>query len=110
MDERLQEHLRAVARRYRLLRLWRSLAVVWLVAAVLGGILLWLKTRTAWPIESDVSVLAAGVVLLAVAMASIAVLSFRDPRWAAHRIERRFPDLEERLITAITQRPHARSG
>lgn len=110
MDERLRDQLRAVADRYRSLRLWKSLATIWLIAAVAGGVLLWLKMRSEWTLQAEVLVVGAAALVMAFGMVCLANLSFRDPKWAAYRIEKRFPDLEERLITAVGQRRNAKDG
>ena len=98
---RLQERLRPVVAALRGVRFWYLAAGIVVVA-----------TLIAWAMVDPVregrfsGFLVALAILACVAVALVVVaisvrLSFRDPRTVALRIERRFPALQQRLLTAV---------
>src|SRR5688572_10503755 len=101
IERLLQSHLEPVARRHRRLRLWRSLAVCWAVAALGGLLFLWICTR--FNFSRD---LALGI--LAVALGGSLAVTFwyvrrrrTDYRQIARQLEENHPDLHSLLITAV---------
>ena len=110
MDERLLQRLEPVASRYRSVRMWRSLALVWLVVAFVGAVLLWLKSQGTWPQSISPWFLAAVTALIVAVVVAVVRASFRDSQFIAQRVESTFPDLRQRLVTAIAQRPQEPNG
>lgn len=103
MNESLLYRMRPVARRLRGLRFWQ----VWIVAAaVVVGIGLWLRSKAAIGMvdgrEAAIA-LAIGSAIIAVLAAIATRFLYRDPRSIARRIETRFPSLDQRLLTALSQ-------
>ena len=86
------KHWNEVARRFRRVRLWSSLALCWLAWALVGGLLAVagvaarsvVDGRVRWPL----AMLAAATGL----RRSFAMRSARDPRWVARRIEASIPN------------------
>lgn len=104
MNESLLYRMRPVARRLRGLCFWQA----WIgVAVVVVAVAVWLRPRAALGIvdgRDAASALAIGSVVFA-ALAAIATrFLYRDPRAIARRIETRFPSLDQRLLTALSQR------
>ena len=110
MDKRLLHRLERVASRFRSVRMWRSLAAVWLVLALVAAVLLWMKTQGAWPQWISAWFLAAVAAVLVAVVVAVVRASFRDAPSIAQRVESTFPDLRQRLVTAIAQRPQKPDG
>ena len=109
MDTRLQHRLYLVAKRVYLFQLGWSLAVVWLVAALTGWGLLKGAEQIALPKSSVwiwLGVTAAATIVTMIMLR----LRYRDLGAIAARVEREFPALNQRLITAVSLRPNAASG
>ncbi|HEV3023883.1 MAG TPA: hypothetical protein VGX76_15515, partial [Pirellulales bacterium] len=101
IDPRLSLLLDHTAARIRRLRLWRSLAAAWLLAA-LAGAGLWALERSA-PWRFDHAAIFVGCLALAIAIACAwrASASVRDRRWVARQIEATYPELNSCLLAAI---------
>ncbi|MDB5294706.1 MAG: hypothetical protein JWO31_689, partial [Phycisphaerales bacterium] len=104
-DRRLRRALDTVSGRYRRL-LWQiGLAACWLALAVAG------LAALAWWRGAGRAVPLVTLVLMAVLLAALlppllrAVRVVRDPLWVARRLERKFPDLDTRLLAAVEQAP-----
>ena len=102
---RLLEEIERVSRRYRRLVLWGGLSACWLVLALVAGALL------AWSRGRGYAVPGAALILLIVLPLGALLLlmsawrRMKSPLWVAHRIERRFPELDTRLLAALEQTP-----
>ena len=133
MPEAILECLDPVTRRYRQRRWWRSVTVIALVAIAIGSFALWRQPRSATPVAADAEpvpgvageglpaaeamdfLLAPGAEsALLLAVGTLACLfaawcfvrfSFHDRRLIATRVEARFPSLQQRLLTALSQLP-----
>ncbi|MGB7160924.1 MAG: hypothetical protein WBD40_22875 [Tepidisphaeraceae bacterium] len=110
-DERtLHQELASVGRRYRRLLLWTGLALCWVVLALTGAAAL------SWARGAGYAIPGVLLVVLIVLPAVLLPILFgwlrrvRNPAWIAHRIERRFPDLDARLLAAVEQRPDESTG
>src|SRR6187401_361813 len=98
----LRQELNKVSARYRRLMFWAGLAVCWLALAIVGlAVLAWAK---------GASRAVPGLALLLVALPAIlvplllkALRKVQDPAWIAHRIEKKYPDLDTRLLAALEQ-------
>ena len=104
MNETLLDRIRPVTRRLRSVRFWRLLSVI----TFCGAGCAWLIQREVR--EGELNSVQWGQWLLA-AVAAIALLaylvcrlSFRNPRAVARQIEQHFPSLDQRLLTALSQR------
>jgi hypothetical protein len=97
----LRRELDCVAHRYRRLRLWSSLAICWFAFAILGAIFIWWSRSQTVPSPGMVPALGILAVMAAATSAIVALRSARSSDWLARRIERRFPELDARLLTAI---------
>lgn len=110
IERRLQQQLDLVAARVRQVRLWWGLAIAFSTCAAAGGVLVWLfhfqqvyfaqalillGIFTAWSV---------GLALL------LALRGIRNYRQIAARIERKFPELDCALITAVEQQPELPNG
>lgn len=110
IHKRLLGEIDWLARRFRRLYLWRTLALGWLAAAALGAGLLGLGWAAGWGTSWAVPVLLGVVLLTTGASAVRAYGSARDPRWVARQVEARYPDLESLLLAAVEQRPALSDG
>ncbi|TWU48816.1 hypothetical protein Poly51_47200 [Rubripirellula tenax] len=104
MNESLLHRMRPVTRRLRLMRFWQ----VWAVFAVVAvAVAWWLKSRAGSGVIDGYGAaltLASIAFGCAVAVAIGCALMYRDPRMVARRIEEKFPALDQRLLTALSQR------
>jgi hypothetical protein len=113
MSMSLFQALERVARRFRRERLFSSLAICWMVWAVVG-----FGVSTAWfqeafgSIENEwlLSLLAGAAVVSAVICAALAFRRARDPRWVARRIEAKHPELKTGLLAAVEEIGMSPSG
>ena len=107
MSMSLIQALERVARRFRRERLFSSLAICWMVWALVGC---GMKTRLVsgdcrgrstkrWLLGS----LAAAALVSAVLCAVWAQRRARDPRWVARRIEAKHPELKTGLLAAVEE-------
>ncbi len=101
----LYQQLDLVATRYRQRQLWILIACVGCVAVAIGGLLLWLQRRQIWWAQHTGLTLALAAGAGAVVAAVFTQMMFRNYGWLARRIEAAFPNLQERLLTAVEQRP-----
>src|SRR5688572_18534000 len=101
----LRQELERVSGRHRKMLLWAGLAVCWLALALLGAAALaW--ARGAGYAVPGVFLLALLVLPIVLAPVFVAALrAARDPMRVARRIEKRFPDLDARLLAAVEQKP-----
>lgn len=105
----LQERLRPVIRTLQGLRFWRGAAIILLIAALISWALLppvrsgqISGSSAAWSILAAVAI---GMVIIAIAAAR----SYLDLHDLALRIERRFPSLGQRLLTAVELPPKSQA-
>lgn len=103
MNPLLANRLHPTLRRYRLVLLWRRLAIGWAGLALIGfGVLLACRYAQ-WGLPFNrwiLGTLAAGII------GAIALRHYRkptSPRLIAQEVERKFPDLEGLLLTAVQQ-------
>ena len=99
----LTTRLQPVARRRQRLGLWRRLAVVWAVAALIGGALVLIRAASGASLPFALPVVAATALLVAL-IVTIRHLS-RPPATAtlADAVEQAHPDLKGLLLTAVQQ-------
>ncbi len=110
MDPRLDFFLSRVSQRFQRLRLGWLLTCTWSVALV--AMLLILFRNPALFTDSSKAILWVGVVILSCFVVAwlISRAAFRDRVWLASQIERVHPDLNQRLITAVSPRNKDASG
>ena len=106
-DKRLQLELEHVSRRFRTLALWLGFGACWLIIALGGAaVLLWARTGD----RSVPGFVLVAFILLVPVLAWISLAArlrrMRDPVWIAHQVERRFPELDTRLLAALEQQSH----
>src|SRR5688572_25235231 len=109
-QHRLLYELDRVASRMRLERFWQLLAAAWLLAAVVGLVLLVAKLILGRPLSPAVPLLAAGALVCAGFGIWLATTVGRDLRGVARRIEAAFPELRTCLLAAVEQRPNLPGG
>ncbi|MBL9211292.1 MAG: hypothetical protein JNL92_12555 [Opitutaceae bacterium] len=102
-DDFLKNRLRRVVRRYQWVSLWRKLAVCWAVAALLALGLGWLQTTLGWNSSLMLPVVLAVTLGVVVTIGIFHFLTPPDLRWVAQRIEKRHPELNGLLLTAVQQ-------
>ncbi|WP_425613907.1 DUF4175 family protein [Anatilimnocola sp. NA78] len=110
IQQLLLAQLDRVAVRHRWLRLFQFLALVWLVAALAGGLLLAWKLQTASSAAIPASLLVVGAIVLAGVVIWQTIASPRNYAWLASRVEAAFPELHTQLLAAIQQRPDLHNG
>lgn len=103
---RLLRQLDRVASRYRQLRLWQLLALVWLGTAVIGVAFWALRPSQSYPLP----LLGATAVFGALSALFFAFRYARDPAWIAKRVESTFPELKTCLLAAIELQPDLPGG
>jgi hypothetical protein len=101
-EQALLTELQRVGSRYRRLRIASVLAIAWLFTVVC--LIVIYKS----PAPGLLALLALAIVVLAFLVRATRVT--RDPLWIAHQIERKFPDLDARLLAALEQRPDAKTN
>lgn len=99
----LDQQIAEVAKRYRRLEFWRNISVYIGCLAVAGVALLLFQVTATWmhP-RSGTWMLIAGFAGLLVSVV-VAFNRHRDQRNVAERIERRYPELDHRLITTLEE-------
>lgn len=102
----LLKQLDRVASRYRTLRLWQLLAVVWLLSAIVGLAFWALKPPHANPLP----LLCVMTLVWAAAVIYFATRTARDYQWVAQRVESAFPELRTCLLAAVEQQPDLPNG
>ena len=113
MSMSLFQALERVARRFRHERLFSSLAICWMVWALVGC-----GMKTAWFQEAFGSIedwwlpasLAGAALVTAVSAWSGRRCRARDPRWVARRIEAKHPELKTGLLAAVEEIGASPSG
>lgn len=110
IQTRLRMQLDRVAARYRRLRTWQVLAVVWLVAALLGAVVLGVRIATSLPASAVIPVLCLAPCVLAAVGLWWVFRSAANEEWVARQLEQRFPDLKQSLLAAIELRPDLPDG
>ncbi|MEE2938319.1 MAG: hypothetical protein VYA84_20205 [Planctomycetota bacterium] len=103
MNQGLLDQIRPVMKKMQRIRFWRTLLVIALVTALAG----WLMKEQVEAGQVDGKLLALVLFTIAVGSAVISFLvcrlSFRNPRTIARQIESSFPNLDGRLLTALSQ-------
>ena len=109
MNHILSQHLDPVARRYRVRQVCTTLAICWLVAAIIGLTMLIANRVSGWysstMIPSTLIVFAVSTLLGMIYCFRHAVRKDSGYRWIAAKIENQFPELDSSLMTAIEQQP-----
>ena len=106
MSMSLLQALERVARRFRRERLFSSLAICWMVWALIGCAM-----KTPWFQEAAASIdenwRLGSLVAAALVSAALCVVwaerRARDPRWVARRIEAKHPELKTGLLAAVEE-------
>ena len=105
MDQTLHQRLNPVVQRIRFCRAMIALAIVWIAAALIAGLLLYLN-RTGNLDPSNVWWwLAGGSIVASVAGVILAIFKSKSAEQVAWEIEKQYPELDASLITAIEQKP-----
>ena len=106
MSMTLFQAVERVARRFRRERLWSSLAICWIVWALLGwGMSTSVFQEAAGPFEREwvVGSIACAALVSAGGCVIWALRKVRDPRWVARRIEAKHPELKTGLLAAVEE-------
>lgn len=103
MHDKLLSLILPVTQRLRAVRRWQLAALVAMVAALIGIAMLRYTESSYWSGYELAASLLIGTIILFIVVAVIARVSFRNPRQVASQIERRFPSLDQRLLTALSQ-------
>ncbi|OUW88541.1 MAG: hypothetical protein CBD74_00305, partial [Saprospirales bacterium TMED214] len=104
MNETLLDRIRPVTKRLRSVRFWRLLSVI----TFFGAGCAWLLQQEVAAGETSRTQVGRVLLLTILAISLIAYVlcrfSFRNPRAVARQIEQHFPSLDQRLLTALSQR------
>ena len=103
MHDKLLSRIDSVTRRLRAIWRWRLAAVVATIAVLAGIAMLWYTASNQQSGYEPAIALLTGVIFLFIIALVIVQFSFRDPRQVASKIEQRFPSLDQRLLTALSQ-------
>lgn len=103
MDEMLYNRLAPVVRRIRFRRVATGLAIVWLIAAAVGLGLMYLNRIELLDPSRYLGLLIGGTVVGSVMAIVIGNIRTKSVGRVAEELERRYPDLDSSLITAIEQ-------
>lgn len=110
IQQLLLRRLDKLGARYRFLRLWQMLSLVWLLAAIAGGFLWAWKIQTTAAATMPAILLGTAALLLAMVAVWLAAHSARSYSWLAQQVEAAFPELRTCLLAAVEQRPDLPSG
>lgn len=105
VDPRISGYIKQVAGRFRRVRLLSWLGLVWGATALLAAVLWWLQVDGYFFIARAAWLLVPLSIATAVVAAVAAWSSFRNTQWLAERVEREYPELQQRLLTAVSLRP-----
>ena len=105
IDVQIQERLEGLARRRRRIGLWRSLALAWAGAVLLGLAVLLLEKQSGWASSLALPIIGLIGIISAIVGAVRNHKRRDDPRALAYRVETLHPELNGRLVTALQQRP-----
>ena len=103
-DLRLRRELDKVGARYRRLLVRTGTAACALALAAAGGAVLARLRGAGYLVPAALLLVLVLVPLVVLPLLLAALRAVRDPAWIARRIERRFPDLDARLLAALEQR------
>lgn len=110
MDDTLYQRLLPVAQRLRFRRVGAALSVVWFVLALIAAVVWWLHrsgglatgSLAGWNLSWW---MLGGATLMTLVTAVVAWRSSPSVEQVAFELERRYPELDAVLITAVEQRP-----
>ncbi len=103
MHDKLLNRINAVTRRLRAVRRWQLGAIVAFTGALIGiALLSYAESHQRSGTELALGLLI-GTGILFIIVALLARSSYRNPRQVASQIESRYPDLDQRLLTALSQ-------
>lgn len=106
-DLRLRQELNKVSARYRRLLLRTGVAACCLALAAAGAALLARRAGSTYALPAVLILFLVAVPVVILPMLMSALRAVRDPLWVARRIERKFPDLDARLLAALEQQETA---
>ena len=106
-DDFLKSRLQRVASRYRWVAVWRSLAVVWAIAALVAVVLVWTQGATGGTSTLTLPILMAAAAAAATTLMIVQLNKPADLRWIAQKIEKKHPELNGVLLTAVQQQQAA---
>src|SRR5215471_9299550 len=102
-DELLKAQLSGAFDRQRRLRLWSELAACWAVTALVACLLLILERQSGWALSYTPGLLLGCGLLVALVIGVRRARRVPDWRELARQIEKRRPQLDGRLLTAVQQ-------
>ncbi|MFP6675743.1 MAG: hypothetical protein VB878_11750, partial [Pirellulaceae bacterium] len=105
IERRIHRRLMPVANRFSSYRAGIALSIGWLLAALLGSMLLWANKSWGWYSPVVPAVLVCLGIVGAISGRLLGWWLSRDLSVVANRVEVRFPELDHRLLTAMEQQP-----
>ncbi|MBL9199675.1 MAG: hypothetical protein JNL39_04170, partial [Opitutaceae bacterium] len=102
-DDFLKSRLQRVASRFRWVAVWRALAVCWAAAALLTVMGAWVMGASGGVSPHALPLVAAFGAAVGLGVFLYFVPRLPDRRWVAQKIERRHPELDGVLLTALQQ-------
>src|SRR5690606_809441 len=110
IQQLLLAQLDRLAIRERWLRLFQFLSLVWLTAAVAGGVLWARGSQSAIGVTLPAPMLVPATLKLTMFVICKVVTRPSNCRWLASEVERTYPELLTSLLAAIEQRPDPVAG
>ena len=110
IQRKIVEELTEVAARYRRQRQHRILAVIWLLAAIVGLGLFVANVVSGWHSEWSVPLLAGGAALASFIVVALSSRCFSNRLWVARKVEEQYPELDAKLLAALEQKPELPEG
>lgn len=105
MDPRLNQALIGVRRQFQQLRYWQTVAVVCAIAVLAVFACVWQIPAVGIAGNQIFQIVLCVVCFATVAGWIVSNRSLRSPRTLATILERKYPDLQERLLAAVDQKP-----
>lgn len=103
--ESVMDRVTQVARRFQATRFWWSIAIIAAIASIVGWQFIDHARAGTMPGTRVAIALLAFTAVGSIAAFVYVRFCYQNPHWVANKIESRFPGLQQRLLTAVSQSP-----
>ena len=104
MDSMLEKRLRPIMVRHLFRRIAMALGVVWLIAALVAGVIYFRNLSTGYDPSQVIWLLIGGTFVASLVAVFHAIVSSKSVETVAREIEQKFPDLDTSLLTSMQLR------